>query len=95
MTPDEIEKAAHKGAASGTKAAIEEDRAKFYVDAEEHYNHHQFIEKAMSFLDKTAGTAWGAFIRIILFGLITALVLGLVTFVGKEAITTVGKEVFK
>ena len=68
MTPEEIEAAAHKGAAAGTSEALAEDRKQFYVDAEQHYRHHQFLDRAISFCDKTAGTIWGRGIRVLVGG---------------------------
>lgn len=91
MTEEQILEAARRGA----REALEEDRRSFYVAPEEHYNHHQFIEKAINFLDKTTGTIWGTIIRAVVMVLLAALVVGVVTMGWKHILTDIGREVIK
>ena len=87
MTTDEMIEAAKQGA----KEALAEDRRDFYVEPEEHYNHHQFVEKAITFLDKTTGTIWGTVIRAVVMVLLAAIVIGAITMGWKHVVTEVIK----
>ncbi|MCK4739737.1 MAG: hypothetical protein KAT46_07285 [Deltaproteobacteria bacterium] len=75
MTPYELKKV--------VKEAIQEDRTDFYVDPKKHYHHHVVVEDFIEWLDKTKGTAWGAFIRLIVYGLITVTIGGVLSYVYK------------
>ena len=70
------------------KIALAADRKAFYIPPEEHYNHHQFIEKAIAFFDKTTGTVTQTIIRAVVLGVIIVLGAGVIALLGKRILAS-------
>lgn len=58
------------------KEALQEERTDFYVDPKTHYEHHEAVEDFIGWLNKTKGTAWGAFVRLLVYGVIALTIAG-------------------
>lgn len=65
MTEDELAKAVAKGIAQAQVGIAEDESTKkaFFVPAEEHYQHHDFVRSAIKFMDEGKTTVWKTFIR--------------------------------
>jgi hypothetical protein len=77
LSRDEIKEA--------VKEALEESLGCYYLDGETHYQHHEFIEGMIKWMEHTKGTIWGAFLRIMVYGALLLLVGGFIWW-GREHI---------
>jgi len=62
---------------AAVKEALSEEIAPLYVDRETHYEDHKFIKGLRELLQDTKGTIWGAFLRIMVYGVLVLLLGGL------------------
>lgn len=67
------------------REAVDTALKPFYIDREEHYQHHKFIGKLMDLVDKTAGGACATVAKILVTAVFALLLFGIV-FWGKTHI---------
>ncbi len=71
---------------NAVREVFEEEFQSFYVDSETHYQHHQFVQGLISWMDDTRGTVRKTLIHALVWGLLSLLLFGFIFF---------GQEYFK
>ena len=62
------------------KEAMAEEREDFYIDREQHYKHHDFIENLSQLISGTKSTIWRTVIKIFVWGGLIIFLFGLLTW---------------
>jgi len=65
------------------KEALREEIEPLYVDREVHYQHHQFIQDLIDWMEDCKGTFRSTVVRALVWGLLSLLVFGFIFF-GRE-----------
>lgn len=77
MTKDELAELIEGAAARG----IEKKFGEFYVERERHWEHHEFINGFIKFIDTIKNTALKTFVRTVVYGLLFLLLCGFLLYV--------------
>ena len=69
---------------SAVKEAMKEEMQAFYIDREEHYQHHQFIKGLKTGIEGSQSLVGRITLITIIGGVATVLVLGVVSWIRKQ-----------
>ena len=83
MTPTE-KKEIIDGIVSAVNANIDEKTKSFYIDREEHYNHHQFVKAFKGGVEACQSTIGKVGLTSLVVGTITVIVWGFVGWIRKQ-----------
>ena len=71
----------HDAIKAAVREAIQEDRKDFYIDREEHYQHHQFIKGVKAGVEGCQSIIGKVTLVSVVGGVITVLVIGFVSWI--------------
>jgi preprotein translocase subunit Sss1 len=77
LTKDEIAEVVKQSIQAGIH---EQEQAAFWVDREEHHDHHEFLKELINFLKDTRTTVWKTFVRTSIVGILGIFVLGFIAW---------------